>query len=262
MTLLLIATTSLCVSQIKIPKKYTVEVTYISGNREIIPIKNYDGKANIPKPIAHKGSILYDGEHLLLNVKSIKILKTEYFSVSKNSSIGNYQVTRVNYYDPRLGKNRIINVITDPVAERNQREVEAEARKHSIFSRSADEENKIEIPTSPSKPIVKDTINKSENALIAKDTIVISRRQGVYESDGNGNFNRIENSGFLLVGNLINTQTDGNFERKKIGKDSQEYIKLSKLNIRKGMFIIEERLNKDNVVILYRILPVKLRNND
>lgn len=252
---LLFFITAVGLGQEKLPTKYIVQVTYDSGIKEVIPVKNSRKEIGIPQPIVDKGSIFYDGEYLLLNVKSIKILKTEYTSIVKKQETSDYRITRVDYYDPLSGKNKFVNVITDPAAERAQREVEVEARKHPIFARATDEE----IETAKRNEVVKS--NKYDPVSVqdlAKDSNVISRRQGVYESDGNGNFNRIENSGLVLIGNRVENQTDGNFKKKSIPKDSPEHEELLTLNLKKGIFIIEKSYNSENVVIGRRILPVNI----
>jgi|SRR6218665_527322 len=254
---LLFFTTAIGLGQEKLPTKYIVQVTYDSGIKEVIPVKNSRKEIGIAQPIVDKGSIFYDGEYMLLNVKSIKILKTEYTSIKKKKETSDYLITRVNYYDPLSGKNRIINVITDPAAERAQREVEVEAKKHPIFARSTDssiESEKLK-ELSPKKY---DPVSTQGNASLGKDSNIISRRQGVYESDGNGNFNRIENSGLVLIGNRVENQTDGNFKKKSIPKDSPEHEELLTLNLKKGIFIIEKSYNSENVVIGRRILPVNI----
>ena len=241
---LLLLTSNFGNCQVKIPKEYSVQVTYLSGNTEIIPIRNSDKKADVPKPIALQGSIYYDGEYLLLNVKGIKILKTSYFPDSKTSSV---RIDKMKYYDPKLGRERIINVISDPQWEASQRKTESEAK--SIFAPS-DEKIK-EIKKSKS-----DTVNKQPDSRASRDSVVKSRLQNVYESDGNGNFKIILNSGLKLVGNRVVNQTDGEWTAKNIDSNSNEYFELSKLNLKKGNYIIEKSLNRENSVISNRIVRV------
>lgn len=245
-TFILLLTSYLSVSQVKIPKEYTVQVTYKSGTTEVIPVRNTDKKIDIPKPIVAEGSIFYDGEYLLLNVKSIKILKTSYFPDSKTSS--DVRVDKVKIYDQRLGKEKTVNVIHDPTWEASQRKAESEAK--SIFAPSDEKLNQV-------VKNEKDTLKKQPDSRVIRDTIVKSKVQNVYEADGNGNFKIILNSGLKLVGNRVINQTDGEWMARNIDANSKEYAELSKLKLKKGCYIIEKELNQDNIVLAYRVIPVK-----
>ena len=91
------------------------------------------------------------------------------------------------------------------------------------------------------------------------DTVVVSTRQIVTEFDGKENFKRIENSGIKLVGNMINmNEINLEFDRIDIGKKTDEYLELSQIISKKGIYLIEKQLNKDNQAVLYRILPIRL----
>ena len=251
--LLLFLASTYCFSQEKIPEKYIVQVTYISGNTEVIPIKNEEIKSNIPKPIVEDGSIFYDGEYLLLNVKSIKILNTIYDkSISKKPK---YAVRKVKYWSYKYDRYITLNIIYDPEAERIQRE--AERNSESIFAPSSN----TQIENKPAK--FKDTISQPEISSVDRDTIVVSTKQVVYEFDGKGDFKRVENSGIKLVENMINrNQINLEFDRIDIDKNSQEYLELSALIPKKGLYLFEKNMNKEDAIVSCRIVQINITTDE
>jgi|GEM_PF-5717329 len=246
--LLLLLTSTITLCQVKIPREYTVQVIYLSGNSEIIPIRNSEKKANVPVPVVAEGSIFYDGEYLLLDVKSIKILKTTYFPETRVEN--DIEIRKVKYFDPSIGREITLNAISNPKWEAAQRKLESEAT--SIFAPSDETLKEFEKSNN-------DTVKKQPDSRVMRDTVVISRLQNVYESDGNGNFKIILNSGLKLIGNRVINQTDGEWTTKNIDFNSSEYVELSKLNLKKGNYIIEKFLNKDKVVVSYKTLAIQIK---
>jgi hypothetical protein len=249
--LLILMSSSICFAQeSKIPEKYSIEVTYISGAKDLISLKNDEAKPNIPKPIVKDKSVFYNGEYVLDKVKSIKILNTSYYQNNKTDS--EIKITKLTYYDPWVGKERKINVISNPSWEASQRQAEAETRKTSIFGSDnlSTEDSQAQIPT--------DTLRKDMKPI--KEVEVYSRTQGVYESDGNGNFQRLENTGLKLNGNYVEKKINSNFKIKKV--TNSENVELSKLNLKKGVYIIERELDVNNKVISYRRVLINLNAND
>jgi hypothetical protein len=251
-TLFLLLLNSFCYCQEKIPEKYIIQVTYTGGNTDKIEVDNYR-HLKVPAPIVKDGSLFYDEEFLLLDVKKIKILNTVYDKSISKPKKSKYVVTKARYWNERLHKFVTLNVISDPEAEKVQRESEAEQRKTAIFSRSS--ETQIEEILKPVEEI------KSETQ-IDKDTVVVSTKQIVFEYDGNGNFKKIENSGIKLVGDIINSK-DYNPEFNKIDMDkkSDEYLELSQLIEKKGMYLIEKRMNKQNQIVLRKIAPIHIETD-
>lgn len=243
--------TSLCYCQEKIPEKYIVQVTYTGGGTEKIEVKN-DRHLNVPAPIVKDGSIFYDEEFLLLDVKKIKILNTVYGKNASTPKKSKYVVTKARYWNDRLHRFVDVNIISDPKAEQAQRESEAEQRKTAIFSRS--EENQEN-----DSPKSVEIINETEKSTVEKDTIVVSSEQIVCESDGKGNFKKIENSGLKLVGNKVNTKEfNAEFDRTNIVNNTNEYSQLLVLIPKKGMYVIEKRLNKEKQIVVCLVVPITI----
>ena len=247
--LLLFFVTSACFCQEKIVEKYTVQVTYVGGGTEKIEVKN-NRCLKVPAPVVKEGSIFYDEEYLLNDVKSIKILETVY-GKHEPAPKNKYAVRKVTYWSYKYQRYVNLNIIYDPEAERIQREAERNGK--SIFAPST------EIQIDDEKNKSNDTINQPEKRSVDMDTVVVSTRQIVTEFDGKENFKRIENSGIKLVGNMINmNEINLEFDRIDIGKKTDEYLELSQIISKKGIYLIEKQLNKDNQAVLYRILPIRL----
>ena len=246
----LLASLSYC--QEKIVEKYIVQITYTGGGTEKIEVKN-DRHLKVPAPIVKDGSLFYDEEFLLLDVKKIKILNTIYGKNLSTPKKPKYVVTKARYWNERLHQFVTLNVISDPEAEKAQRESEAEQRKTAIFSRS--DENQTEEISKPVEEI------KSE-MQIDKDTVVVSTKQIVFEYDGNGNFKIIENSGIRLVGDVINSKDyNPEFNKIEIDKKSDEYLELSQLIEKKGMYLIEKRMNQQNQIVLCKIAAIHIETD-
>lgn len=253
---------SICSAQEKIPEKYIVQVTYISGNTEVIPVKNFDMKANVPAPIVKDGSIFYDEEYLLLDVKKIKILNIIY-AKNASTSKSKYQIDTYYYWSYKYGKYMKLNVITDPEGEKAQREVEAKARAKTkdrgiLFERSDESQE-----NDNNKSV--DVIKEAEKSTVEKDTVIVSTEQLVCEVEGNGNISKIKNSTLRLEGNNVKYRFDEdllqeNFVKEDLDKQSEDYIILSQISLRKGIYIIEKKLNKGNEIISIKNVPVRLGN--
>lgn len=254
-TLSLFLFTSLCYCQEKVPEKYIVQVTYVSGNTEVIPVKNYDMKANIPAPIVKDGSVFYDDEYLLLNVKKIKILNTIYAKNVSTSIKSKYKIETYYYWSYKYGKYVKLNVISDPEAEKAQRELEA---KHwgTIFGNSNQ-------PQENDKSL--DLIKETEKSTVEKDTVIVSTEQIVCEVEGNGNIRKIKNSTLRLEGNTVKYRSDEdllqeNFVKEDLDKQSEEYIILSQISLHNGIYIIEKNLNIENQIVSIKKVPIRLEN--
>lgn len=185
--------------------------------------------------------------------QTYKILKQTY------NSKNDYLITKIKYYNPFLGRDVIINVITSPKAEYALREKYDNYKSNSGKS-SDNTENLNNENTSRNNDIeIKKT---KEDFTTNKDTIVKSSKQYVYEFDENNNFQKIENSGIKLVGNRVNSQFSGELIKNDIDKKSEEYFELLLLDLKKGIYIIEKNLNKENEIISFRIVPVKIQIQD
>ena len=243
----LLASLSYC--QEKIVEKYIVQVTYIGGGTEKIEVKN-DRHLKVPAPIVKDGSIFYDEEYLLLNVKNIKILNTVYEKSISKPKKSKYVVTKARYWNERLHQFVTLNVISDPEAEKAQRETEAEQRKTALFHRSD------EVETS------KSDLKQNEQPKVEKDTIIAYTEQIVCEVKGK-NIRNIKNSTLRLEGNIIKYRSyedllQENFIKENIEEKSDEYLLLSQLSLNNGIYIIEKKLNKNNQIVSIKKVPVKL----
>jgi hypothetical protein len=238
--------TSLSYCQEKIVEKYIVQVTYTGGGTEKIEVKN-ERHLNVPEPIVKDGSLFYDEEFLLLDVKKIKILNTIY---SKNVSTpkSKYAIRKVKYWSDKYHRYINLNIISDPEAEKVQSELNN--KRSTIFD---------------SETVIDNSKIKPEKPTNDKDTIVVSTEQIVSEIAENGNIRKIKNSTLRLEGNDIKFRSDEdllqeNFIKEDIEKGSEEYLQLSALSLKKGIYIIEKNLNKENQIVLVKIVLVKLDN--
>lgn len=171
------------------------------------------------------------------------------------------KITKVKYYNPYLGRFVIVNIISSPKLELSQREIES---KSVSLLKKSDENNKAneKINKNDTLQKIEVEVKQPQKEIVSnKDTIVYSSKQFVYEYDENRNLKRIENSGLKLVGNVIKNESDEElFIRKDIDKNSQEYLELSQLNLKKGIYILEKNLNKENELVYFRIVSVKFAN--
>ncbi|WP_298136056.1 hypothetical protein [Flavobacterium sp.] len=222
----------------QIVKEYKIEVFYKYGV-DTITIENYRKLPNIPEPKVSQESVFYDGEYLLEGVKKIKILNKVFLKESKKT---NKIVNVVNYKIPNSDK--YFQVIYYPSWQ------DTKGSGRGLFN------DKAENDTLQKKKIEE---KQPQNEIISnKDTIVYSSKQFVYEYDENRNLKRIENSGLKLVGDAIENESDEElFIRKDIDKNSQEYLELSQLNLKKGIYILEKNLNKENELVYFRIVAIK-----
>lgn len=248
-TLSLFLLTSICYCQEKIAEKYLVQVTYTGGGTENIEIKN-DRHLKVAEPIVKDGSIYYDEEYLLLDVKKIKILNTVYSKNTSTSEKPFYKIDKGYYWDSKRQEYVKLNIISFPEQEKYQREGEERQKKTAIFSRSEEENNTLEKAEKHINP---------EEKKVEKDTVVVSTSQIVLEYDGNGKFNKIENSGLKIVGDKINS-TDFNpeFDRIEVDKNSDQYLELYQLIKKKGNYVIEKQMNKLNQIVLCKIASFNL----
>lgn len=117
---ILLLFTIACISQTKIPKTYTIAVH--GRYDDTIKLTNEDGAANIPAPKLVDGSVCYNGECVLNDIKSIKIIKITYYEQQKQ--LPKYKITRVRVFNPWTGRYHWVNVITQPQLEQEQRQLE------------------------------------------------------------------------------------------------------------------------------------------
>jgi len=250
-TLSLFLLTSICYCQEKIAEKYIVQVTYTGGGTENIEIKN-DRHLKVADPIVKDGSIYYDEEYLLLDVKKIKILKVDYAKNVSTSEKPFYKIEKGYYWDKKRQTYVKLNVISFPEQEKYQREGEERQKKTAIFSRSSENSN-------GEKP---KEVAKSEEVIVEKDTVVTSTKQIVFEYDGNGNFKKFEKSGLRILGDKIDSRNfNPEFDRIDIDKASDEYLLLSQIIEKKGEYIVEKLMNKENQIVLCKILPIHFDND-
>lgn len=102
----------------QIPKTYYITVH--GKYDDTIQINNIEAKPNLPEPKLIDGSVCYDGECLLTDVKSMKISQITYYPNKSKSDLPKYKITRVHVYNRFTGEWRWINVITQPRLQAEQ----------------------------------------------------------------------------------------------------------------------------------------------
>lgn len=107
---------------------YKIEVNYQYG-KDTITVYNHDKIPYLPAPTLKSGSIYYDGEYLLNKVKSFKVIEINH----RETNDKGVMMRKFTYWHTKYQKFVTVDVISSPKWEAEQRAIEAEARKTSIF---------------------------------------------------------------------------------------------------------------------------------
>lgn len=283
--------------QEKTPMRYIIKVTTESGLVDTLDIDNYNKKSNIPAPVVKEkciregkpqtGCIYYDGEYSWTGVKSIEIVKIEYFdkkeaiSVKENNSNqeikseiddyslktygrteGEYQkmfaklperaTKKIKIYNFLIGKHVTKNIIWFPRQEAINRQKYLDGKSRDFF----------EVNKEKPENIVKE--DKSEETKTVDWKALKSKQYAVYEVFEFDSFKKIENSGVkmsednFIVPSGINEE---DFEKKQIEKETPEYDDLKLLKLKIGYYIIGKGFDENNTKH-FRVLPLKFNTQE
>lgn len=118
----------ICLGQTKIAKTYFITTR---GERfdDTIQLNNDSGQ-DLPAPKLIDGSIFYNGEYVLNNVKSIRITKIIYYKQS------NYKIISLGTrYNPYTGKWVKVSYLSDPEREKQEYEKYLNRKKDCLLCR-------------------------------------------------------------------------------------------------------------------------------
>ena len=221
-------------AQERVIKEYQIEVHYKNKVDSII-ISNKKRLPNIPIPKVVEGKIFYDGKYYLSDVEDMRIYSAKILNVVYYRNPYTNKIFKVYYY-PSWQDNDRKKTLNDWITEPS-------TNKANVNQVKADEQ-------------------KTETFNVNQDTVVTSTKQFVYEFDDKGKIGKIKNSGLKLVDNRINNQTSGDFTSEEIDMKSEEYQELSVLSLKQGIYLIEKKYNKNNYIISFKIVKIKIQDQD